>query len=406
MAAIDPESTAFQRSEAWQVATHGRSNGERDWQQRWVPYAQIADSLKRAVIASEDSEFIYHQGVEWEAIERPASATPRPRRSPPAAPPRCGRGGKEPRARSTARRLDHHHPATGQEPAAVRASAILLRKGQELVLANALAGADAEQGADPRASISTTSNGGEGIRAEAVAQHYFRKLASRLGASEAVTARRRCCRAPSSSSAARDRPISPAARRPSPCACRRPNCLGGWPVSSGLHAWVQSSRSWGLLTLIRLLTGAQARWWGCPPKAEQRIYFANHQSHLDLVMIWAALPEELRSITRPIAARDYWANTPVKRWITTQVFNAIYVERSGGAPVVPPELPEPPEPPPPAESGSNPRSTRRPPPARVRPSNHGLPSSNSPLSRRPRAPEPVAARGARQAPRHSRRSSP
>lgn len=97
---------------------------------------------------------------------------------------------------------------------------------------------------------------------------------------------------------------------------------------------------WGLLALIRLLTGAQARWWGCPPKAEQRIYFANHQSHLDLVMIWAALPEELRSITRPIAARDYWANTPFKRWITTEVFNAIYVERGGGAPVLPPAPPE------------------------------------------------------------------
>ncbi|MEJ7686054.1 MAG: lysophospholipid acyltransferase family protein [Variovorax sp.] len=90
---------------------------------------------------------------------------------------------------------------------------------------------------------------------------------------------------------------------------------------------------WVMLCLIRLLTGAQARWWGCPPKAEQRIYFANHQSHLDLVMIWAALPDELRSITRPIAARDYWANTPLKRWITTEVFNAIYVERSGSAPM-------------------------------------------------------------------------
>jgi 1-acyl-sn-glycerol-3-phosphate acyltransferase len=93
--------------------------------------------------------------------------------------------------------------------------------------------------------------------------------------------------------------------------------------------------------LIRLLTGAQARWWGCPPKAEQRIYFANHQSHLDLVMIWAALPEELRSITRPIAARDYWANSPLKRWITTEVFHAIYVERGGAAPVVPPAPPPP-----------------------------------------------------------------
>lgn len=83
-----------------------------------------------------------------------------------------------------------------------------------------------------------------------------------------------------------------------------------------------------LLGLIRLLTGAQARWWGCPPMAEQRIYFANHQSHADLVMIWAALPLELRGITRPIAAKDYWTKTPFKQWITTEVFNAIYVDRA------------------------------------------------------------------------------
>lgn len=82
-----------------------------------------------------------------------------------------------------------------------------------------------------------------------------------------------------------------------------------------------------LLGLIRILTGAQARWYGCPPKAEQRIYFANHQSHGDLVMMWAALPRELRSITRPIAAKDYWTKTPLRKWITTAVFNAVYVER-------------------------------------------------------------------------------
>jgi len=82
-----------------------------------------------------------------------------------------------------------------------------------------------------------------------------------------------------------------------------------------------------LLGLIRLLTGAQARWQGCPPKAEQRIYFANHQSHADLILMWAALPEELRSITRPIAARDYWTKTAFRKWITTAVFNAIYVDR-------------------------------------------------------------------------------
>ena len=86
--------------------------------------------------------------------------------------------------------------------------------------------------------------------------------------------------------------------------------------------------SWFLLGLIRVLTGAQARWHGCPPKAEQRIYFANHQSHADLVMIWAALPKELRSITRPIAARDYWTKTPFRQWITTAVFHAIYVDRA------------------------------------------------------------------------------
>ncbi len=88
-----------------------------------------------------------------------------------------------------------------------------------------------------------------------------------------------------------------------------------------------------LLGLVRVLTGAQARWHGCPPKIEQRIYFANHQSHADLVLIWAALPQELRHITRPIAAKDYWTRTPLRKWITTAVFNAIYVDRGGARPV-------------------------------------------------------------------------
>ena len=89
--------------------------------------------------------------------------------------------------------------------------------------------------------------------------------------------------------------------------------------------------SYFLLGLIRLLTGSQARWVGCPPKAEQRIYFANHQSHVDLVMIWAALPQELRHMTRAIAARDYWTKTPFRQWITTAVFNVIYVARDRSA---------------------------------------------------------------------------
>ncbi len=107
---------------------------------------------------------------------------------------------------------------------------------------------------------------------------------------------------------------------------------------------------WFLLGLVRLLTGSQARWYGCPPKAEQRIYFANHQSHADLVLIWAALPEELRSITRPIAARDYWTKSPFRQWITTAVFNAVYVERQASTPAAAPPPPADAAPPPSPEA--------------------------------------------------------
>lgn len=82
-----------------------------------------------------------------------------------------------------------------------------------------------------------------------------------------------------------------------------------------------------LAFVARLITGAQGHWLGCPPKAEQRIYFANHQSHLDWVLIWAALPRDLRAHTRPIAARDYWTATRFKQWLTSAVFNAVYVNR-------------------------------------------------------------------------------
>ncbi|MBL8313281.1 MAG: 1-acyl-sn-glycerol-3-phosphate acyltransferase [Rubrivivax sp.] len=80
--------------------------------------------------------------------------------------------------------------------------------------------------------------------------------------------------------------------------------------------------------VARLVTGAQGHWKGCPPEALQRIYFANHQSHLDWVLIWAALPRELRARTRPIAARDYWTSSPFKQWLTSAVFNAVYVSRT------------------------------------------------------------------------------
>jgi 1-acyl-sn-glycerol-3-phosphate acyltransferase len=98
-----------------------------------------------------------------------------------------------------------------------------------------------------------------------------------------------------------------------------------------LLKWAATVVSYFLLGLVRVLTGAQARWWGCPPKAVQRIYFANHQSHADLVMIWAALPPDLRHCTRAVAARDYWTQNAFRQWLTTAVFHVVYVARDRSA---------------------------------------------------------------------------
>ena len=67
MAVVDPQSTAFERSEAWRITTE---KGRLPWSQEWVPYAQISDNLKRAVIASEDDGFSNHDGVDWDALEK------------------------------------------------------------------------------------------------------------------------------------------------------------------------------------------------------------------------------------------------------------------------------------------------------------------------------------------------
>ncbi len=79
--------------------------------------------------------------------------------------------------------------------------------------------------------------------------------------------------------------------------------------------------------LIWVLCGVRARWQGCEPTERQRIYFANHTSHLDAAVLWAALPPVLRVRTRPIAARDYWAASRVKLWLAEKVFNALLIER-------------------------------------------------------------------------------
>jgi 1-acyl-sn-glycerol-3-phosphate acyltransferase len=83
-----------------------------------------------------------------------------------------------------------------------------------------------------------------------------------------------------------------------------------------------------IVTFAKVLTGLRVVWRGGPAKAEQTIYVANHSSHGDFVLLWAALPADLRSQTRPVAAADYWAGTGAKGFIANQVFRAVLIDRA------------------------------------------------------------------------------
>lgn len=82
-----------------------------------------------------------------------------------------------------------------------------------------------------------------------------------------------------------------------------------------------------LALTARFLSGASVRWVDCQPDTCQRVYFANHTSHLDAVVIWAALPGPVRAVTRPVAAKDYWMANPVRRYLACEVFNALLIDR-------------------------------------------------------------------------------
>lgn len=78
-----------------------------------------------------------------------------------------------------------------------------------------------------------------------------------------------------------------------------------------------------------LLTGVRAIWSGTSPKAEQTLYFANHTSHGDFVLLWATLPPDLRALTRPVAGLDYWMASKLRKFIGADVFNALMIRRDG-----------------------------------------------------------------------------
>ncbi|MFO0974727.1 MAG: lysophospholipid acyltransferase family protein [Phycisphaerae bacterium] len=93
------------------------------------------------------------------------------------------------------------------------------------------------------------------------------------------------------------------------------------------HHAVRTAAAATIRAVARTLTGARARWLGCGPTAEQRIYFANHASHGDFVLIWTALPPALRRRTRPVAGDDYWGRGRLRSFIGRDVFDAVLIPR-------------------------------------------------------------------------------
>lgn len=80
-------------------------------------------------------------------------------------------------------------------------------------------------------------------------------------------------------------------------------------------------------TFARFMTAPRALWQGIEPVPHQRVYFANHTSNGDFVLLWTTLPTPLRRQTRPVAALDYWLTSPLRAFIGREVFNAVLIDR-------------------------------------------------------------------------------
>ena len=170
MAWVAPQSTTFQRSEAWAL---WRSPGGLRWRQQWVPYTQISDHLKRAVLASEDDGFVHHDGVEWSAIEKARERNAKAEARATAQRPPKIRGGS-----TITQQLAKNLLLSGERT--------LLRKGQELVLAFALEHLLSKQRI-LEIYLNSVEWGAGVFGAEAAAQHYYSKSAAQLTPAEAAS---------------------------------------------------------------------------------------------------------------------------------------------------------------------------------------------------------------------------
>lgn len=84
--------------------------------------------------------------------------------------------------------------------------------------------------------------------------------------------------------------------------------------------------------LVRLICGARGATRGYAPSRAQSIFFANHSSHLDFLLIWAALPPEIREMTRPVAGSDYWLKGPIRSLVSKDIFRSVLIDRLASKP--------------------------------------------------------------------------
>ena len=191
MAVVDPQSTTFQRSEAWRLLTESTAPS---WSQKWMAYERISPQLKRAVIASEDAGFTEHSGVEWDALEkaweRNQKAEARVEKTNGRLDARPGNPGL---ARAGVAKLRPQAKLVGGSTITQQlaknlflgSERSLLRKGQEFVITFMLEGLLGKQRI---LEIYLNSvEWGEGVfGAEAAARHYFHVPAQALGSSQAA----------------------------------------------------------------------------------------------------------------------------------------------------------------------------------------------------------------------------
>lgn len=97
-----------------------------------------------------------------------------------------------------------------------------------------------------------------------------------------------------------------------------------------LRSFAARASGQAISIFARFMTAPRSIWQGIEPIPHQRIYFANHTSNGDFVLLWTALPIPLRRQTRPVAALDYWLTSPLRAFIGREVFNAVLIDRRPG----------------------------------------------------------------------------